>query len=64
MSAQAITNRRRLVAEASVLKVQYPKNIASASPIVATLNCNPSFQSITYKDICPCKWNGFGIKSR
>jgi hypothetical protein len=62
MSAQAYTNRRRIRAEASVVKAQYPKGITvNRNAIYATLNCLPNFQQITYIPICRCPFNGRGI---
>lgn len=62
MSAQSYTNKRRVLAEASLRKVQYPGNIAlNNNPILATRNCSPDFQSLIYKPICGCEFNGRGI---
>lgn len=62
MSAQAYTNKRRVLAEASLLKVQYPVSVAFTNTLVPTINCNQNFQPIQYKDICPCAFNGYGNK--
>jgi hypothetical protein len=61
MSAQCYTNRRRIRAEASVLKVQYKKGVTvNNNPIYATLNCLPDFQELTYIPACECPFNGRG----
>ena len=62
MSAQSYTNKRRVLAEASLQKVQYPGNIGlNNNPILATRNCSPDFQSLIYKPICGCDFTGKGI---
>jgi hypothetical protein len=49
MSAQCYTNRRRVLAEASLLKVQYPGSIAlNNNPLHASVNCNPDFNKVVY----------------
>jgi len=60
MSAQAYTNKRRILAEASLLKTVYPGRVGVKNTLSATIDCNQSFQSIEYKDICGCKFNGRG----
>jgi hypothetical protein len=60
MSAQAYTNKRRVLAEASALKVQYIKNVAFTNSLISTINCNQTFQTLAYKDICACPFNGRG----
>ena len=61
MSAQAYTNRRRILAEVGVPKVQYKKFIAqNRNPLAATINCNPDFRTLQYKDVCMCPFNGYG----
>jgi hypothetical protein len=60
MSAQAYTNKRRVLAEASALKVQYKKNVAFTNSLVSTVNCNQTFQTLAYIDICSCPFNGKG----
>jgi hypothetical protein len=60
MSAQAYTNKRRVLAQASLLKVQYPTTVAFTNRLVSAINCNQNFQTIQYKDICPCAFNGYG----
>ena len=60
MSAQAYTNRRRILAEASVLKVQYPVRVAVTNTLVPTINCNQNFQPIQYNEVCMCVFNGYG----
>lgn len=49
MSAQCYTNKRRILAEVSVRKVQYPGSIAlNNNPIYATTNCRPDFSRLVY----------------
>jgi hypothetical protein len=60
MSAQAYTNKRRILAEASVLKIQYPKFVATKNNLVATIDCNQAYDTIMYKDVCMCVFNGYG----
>lgn len=61
MSAHAYTNRRRILAEVSVPKVQYKKFIAqNRNHLAATINCDPDFRRLQYKDICTCPFNGYG----
>ena len=54
-SAACFTNRRRVIAEASLLKVQYPGKIASENPLLPVQNCRPDFSVLTYVDNIPCK---------
>jgi hypothetical protein len=62
MSAQAYTNRRRVLAEASVLKVQYKKGVAvNNRSIYATINCIPNFEQLSYTPACFCPFNGRGF---
>ena len=60
MSAQAYTNRRRILAEASIVKVQFPKGVASHNKLTPTINCNQSFENIVYTPVCVCPFNGYG----
>uniref|UniRef100_A0A6C0EQA5 Uncharacterized protein n=1 Tax=viral metagenome TaxID=1070528 RepID=A0A6C0EQA5_9ZZZZ len=61
MSAQSYTNKRRILAETSVLKTQYNKGVTvNNNSIYATVNCNPNFQIITYTPACKCPFNGEG----
>ena len=60
MSAQSYTNKRRILVEASVLKVQYPDNAAFTNRLVPVINCLQLVQPIVYKDICRCPFNGYG----
>jgi len=62
MSSQAYTNRIRVLAEASVIKVQYPGRIATDNKLSAAINCSPNFTTITYPFICPCAPNNRGSK--
>ena len=49
MSAQCYTNKRRVLAEASLRKTQYPGSIGlNNNPIYASINCNPDFTKLTY----------------
>jgi hypothetical protein len=52
MSAQGYTNKRRILAEASLLKVQYPTYIASKNTLSASIDCDLNYQAIVYTDIC------------
>jgi hypothetical protein len=59
MSVQAYTNRRRIIAEASNVKVEYKKGVAvNNNAIYASINCLPNFQQITYTPVCKCPFNG------
>ena len=61
MSAQAYTNRRRIRAEASVVKVEYKKGVTvNNNAIYATINCLPDFNQRTYVPVCKCPFNGRG----
>jgi len=52
MSTQAYTNKRRIIAEASQRKTQYPGFIGlNNNPIYASINCRPDFSEITYSHI-------------
>ena len=64
MSAQSYTNKRRILAEASVVKVEYKKGLAvNKNTIYATINCLPDFQQITYIPVCKCPFDGRGTLS-
>lgn len=55
MSAQAYTNKLRILAEAAITKVQYPGRIAlNKNPILSTINCSPDFSVIDYVPIPKC----------
>ena len=60
MSTQSYTNKRRIIAEASVLKIQYPKFIAVKNQLSPTIDCNQTYDTLVYKDICMCKFTGYG----
>jgi hypothetical protein len=60
MSAQAYINRKRVLAEASLLKTVYPGRVEYTNKLSATINCNSNFNNIDYYDICECKFNGRG----
>lgn len=61
MSAQAYTNKRRILAEASLLKTVYPGQVGVKNTLAATIDCTQTLQPLLYKDICGCKFNGRGI---
>lgn len=64
MSAQSYTNKRRILAEASVVKAQYMKSVAvNKNSIYATINCLPNFQPITYIPTCSCPFDGRGLST-
>jgi len=55
MSAQAHTNKMRILAEASLVKVQYPGKVGlNNNPIYSTINCSPDFRVLKYssKPVC------------
>jgi len=55
MSAQAHTNKMRILAESSLVKVQYPGKVAlNQNPIYSTVNCSPDFRVLQYsaKPLC------------
>lgn len=57
MSTQSYINRRRTIAEASITKVEYPKGVSSINRLSSTINCDPNFERIIYKEICrPCAY--------
>ena len=60
MSAQSYTNKRRIIAEASVPKVQYPKFVAVKNNFVPAIDCNQTYDTLVYKDVCMCKFTGYG----
>jgi hypothetical protein len=60
MSAQAYTNRRRVLAQAAVLKVQYSDNAGFTNTLSSSINCLQKYQPIVYTEICSCPWNGRG----
>ena len=63
MSTQAYINRVRILAENSVLKVQYQKQTAlNRNPLLAATNCTPNFESIVYTEVCKCPFNNRGIE--
>lgn len=62
MSAQAYINKRRILAEASLVKAQYTKGLAvNRNSIYASRNCIPTFQKLAYNPACKCPFNGRGI---
>lgn len=64
MSAQSYTNKRRTLAEASVVKVEYKKGVTvNNNPIYASINCLPDFQQLTYVPVCTCPFDGKGKTS-
>ena len=63
MSTQAYINRVRILAENSVVKVQYQKQTAlNRNPLLAATNCIPNFQPIVYNEVCKCPFNNRGIE--
>ena len=49
MNAQCYTNKKRILAEASVRKVQYPGSIGlNNNPIYSAINCKPDFNNLNY----------------
>jgi len=61
MSAQSYTNKRRTLAEASVVKVEYKKGVTvNNNSIYASINCLPDFQQLTYIPTCSCPFDGRG----
>ena len=60
MSAQSYTNRKRILAEASLLKTMYPGRVGVKNTLAATIDCTQSFQPIEYTDICGCEFDGRG----
>lgn len=49
MSAQCYTNKRRILAEASLRKTQYPGSVGlNNNPIYASINCKPDFSKLVY----------------
>jgi hypothetical protein len=49
MSAQCYTNKTRVIAEASLRKIQYPGSIGlNNNPIYAAINCNTDFSQLIY----------------
>lgn len=56
-SAACYTNKRRVIAEASLTKVQYPRQIAVQNTLLSTENCERNFTPLTYifKNCCILK---------
>lgn len=57
-SASCYTNRRKVIANASVNKVEYPGSIATyRNAVLSVLNCVPNFLFVNYRENirCPCK---------
>lgn len=54
-SAACYTNKRRILAQASVTKVQYPGRIAvNNDSIFSVINCNSDYDTIDYITTKPC----------
>ena len=54
-SAACYTNRRRVLAEASVTKVQYPGRVATNNDtILSVRNCSPDYDIMNYVTTKPC----------
>lgn len=54
-SAACYTNRRRVLAESSVTKVEYPGKIAVNDAILSVQNCSPNFQVLFYRSNPSCR---------
>lgn len=55
-SAASYINKLRTQAEANVVKVQYPGNVAkNQNPLYASIACNPVFTVLSYqvRTCCP-----------
>ena len=49
MSTQCYTNKRRILAEASLRKVQYPGSIGlNNNPLYSSINCKADFKELIY----------------
>jgi hypothetical protein len=48
-SAACYTNKRRVIAEASLTKVQYPRQIAVQNTLLPTENCSRNFITLNYQ---------------
>ena len=57
-SAACYTNKRRVIAEASITKVQYPGKIANNNDsILSVQNCSPNFATLAYYTHIICRKN-------
>ncbi len=56
-SAACYTNKRRVIAEASLTKVQYPQQIAVQNTLLPTENCSRNFSSVIYYTHIVCRTN-------
>ena len=56
-SAACYTNKRRVIAEASLTKVQYPGKVAVNNDVILSVrNCSPDFSVLHYfKPVCNLK---------
>lgn len=56
-SAACYINKRRVIAEASVTKVQYPQQIAVQNTLLPSENCSRNFATLnyTFKNCCILK---------
>ena len=56
-SAACYTNKRRVLAESSLTKVQYPGRIANNNDVILSVqNCSPNFEVLNYtKPVCNLK---------
>lgn len=51
-SAQCFTNKRRILADVSNNKAQYPRLAVNNNPLYATSTCQPNFKILLYKKLC------------
>ena len=57
-SAACYTNKRRVIAEASITKVQYPGKIANNNDVILSVqNCSPNFDDMRYYTHLLCRKN-------
>lgn len=54
MSSAWYTNRKRVLAEAALTKVQYPGKIAVNNAILSVQNCQPNFSVLDYTPLVNC----------
>lgn len=54
-SAAWYINKRRVLAEASLTKIEYPGRIENINPLLPVRNCSPNYSVISYIDNVCCK---------
>lgn len=56
-SAACYINKRRVIAEASLIKVQYPRQVAVQNTLLPAENCARDFRTLNYafKNCCILK---------